>query len=148
MTTTILPVITVNNWGFFMTFLFSGRRRLRGNPQELCDDNTVSDTWAMTRDSGEERAVTGCDPTRDTPGPPSSSSPPRQPSPLFLSPRGSPGPGARPHHSQSVRLCLLYLVLVTLISCAGQSLPHMRMSTTYIFCRVGEILTQNPIFGV
>ena len=108
-----------------MTFLFSGRRRLRENSQELCDDNTdVSDTWAMTRDSGEERAVTGCDPTRDTPGPPPSSSPPGpQPSPLFLSPRGCPAPGPRPHHSQSVRLCLLYLVLVTLISCAGQSLP-------------------------
>ena len=129
-----------------MTFLFSGRRRLRGNSQDLCDDNTVSDTWAMTRDSGEERAVTDCDPTRDTLGlAPPSSSPPRQPSPLFLSSRG---PGPRPHHSQSLRLCLLPLVLVTLISCAGQFLPHVRMSTTYIFYLVGEILTQNPIFGV
>ena len=117
-----------------MTFLFSGRRRLRGSSQEsLCDDNNVSDTWPMTRDTGEELAVTGCDPTRDTPSSSSSSSsPPRQPSPPFLSPRGSPRPG--PLHSQS-RLWLLYLVLVTLISCAGRSHLYMaavmRMSTSY-----------------
>jgi len=106
---------------------FSGRRRLRGSSQEsLCDDNNVSDTWAMTRDSGEELAVTGCDPTRDTPSS-SSSSPPRQPSPPFLSPLCAPRPG--PLHSQS-RLCLLYLVLVTLISCAdacsSRSTPRPR----------------------
>jgi len=106
---------------------FSGRRRLRGNSQEsLCDDNTVSDTWAMTR----EEAVTGCDPTRDTQaGPPGSwSAASPSPSPPFLSPGlRSPGPG--PHHSQS-RLCLLYLVLVTLISCAdacsSRSTPRPR----------------------
>ena len=72
----------------------------------------------MTR----EEAVTGCDPTRDTQASWSSASP--SPSPPFLSPGPrSPGPG--PHHSQS-RLCLLYLVLVTLISCAGQSELHMQ----------------------
>ena len=119
-----------------MTVLFLGRRRLRWNSHEsLVDDHNVSDTWAVTRDTGEAGlAVRGCDPTRDTRGPPPSPASPS--SPPFLSPRASPGPG--PHHSQS-RLWLLSLVLVTLLSCAGQSLANISLDAdVHIrFCLAG-----------